>query len=95
MRMDIVKSWDVVTEKIKSILSSWHAKCLSAGGILTLLKLVLGSLLFYYFFLFRVPASLNRTLGSLRSNCFWGAKELRMWKDNWALDNNLESVCPC
>lgn len=69
-RMDLLKSWDDVTGKIKASLSSWHVKNLSIGGRLTLLKFVSGSLPSYYFLLFRVPARLNQTLESLRSNFF-------------------------
>ncbi|GKB24582.1 hypothetical protein Tco_0863983 [Tanacetum coccineum] len=45
---------------------------MSFGGRLTLVRSVLGSLLLYYFSLFRVPSSVIGALERVRKNFFWG-----------------------
>ncbi|GKE46788.1 reverse transcriptase domain, reverse transcriptase zinc-binding domain protein, partial [Tanacetum coccineum] len=57
-----VGAWDNVVEKLKNRLVDWKAKSISFGGHLTLVKLVLGSLLLYYFSMFCVPLSVIKQL---------------------------------
>ena len=57
VNMRRVGAWNLVIEKFKKRLAEWKAKSMSFGGRLTLVKLVLGSLPFYYFSMFRVPVS--------------------------------------
>ncbi|GJT83472.1 hypothetical protein Tco_1057814 [Tanacetum coccineum] len=70
--MRLCEGWNEVINRFRERLSSWKAKSLSIGGRLTLVKSVLGSLPLYYFSLFKAPASIIKTLESIRSRFFWG-----------------------
>lgn len=66
-----IDSWKEVEKKVMAKLSSWKAKTLSAGGRLTLVKFVLGSLLTYFLSLFKVPIKVLSRLESMRNNFFY------------------------
>ncbi|GKD49961.1 reverse transcriptase domain, reverse transcriptase zinc-binding domain protein [Tanacetum coccineum] len=56
-----VNAWDPIVEKFKKRLADWKTKTMSFGGRLTLVESDLGSLLLYYFSMFRgVRGKLNR-----------------------------------
>ncbi len=61
-------AWQTVIGKINKKLNPWRCKVLSAGGRLTLLKSVLGSLPLYFFSLFRAPKSVMKLIESVRLN---------------------------
>ncbi|GJR73860.1 reverse transcriptase domain, reverse transcriptase zinc-binding domain protein [Tanacetum coccineum] len=64
-----VGAWNLVVEKFKNRLGEWKAKTMSFGGLLTLVKSVLGSLALYYFSMFRVPLSV---INQLEEDDIWG-----------------------
>ncbi|GJV98091.1 hypothetical protein Tco_1549668 [Tanacetum coccineum] len=49
-----ISAWNGAIDSIKSRLSEWKARAMLFGGRLTLVKSVLGSLLLYYFSMFRI-----------------------------------------
>ncbi|GJZ75140.1 ribonuclease H-like domain, reverse transcriptase, RNA-dependent DNA polymerase [Tanacetum coccineum] len=51
--MSRIKSWDEIMDKMVDRLSKWKMKTLSIGGRLTILKAVLGSMLFYHMSIFQ------------------------------------------
>nr|GEY38199.1 RNA-directed DNA polymerase, eukaryota, reverse transcriptase zinc-binding domain protein [Tanacetum cinerariifolium] len=57
-------------------LGNWKTKMISYGGRLTLIKSVLGSLVIYFFSLFRAPVSVLKSLESVRQRFFWGNDEV-------------------
>ena len=70
-------------EKMKNRLSSWKVKVVSFGGRLTLLNTVLGSLMLYYFLLFRAPCEVIRELERVRCHFFLERKRDRAWVKGW------------
>nr|GEZ45219.1 hypothetical protein [Tanacetum cinerariifolium] len=67
-------SWLEVVQKVNTKLSKWKAKTLSAGGRLTLLKSVLGSLPTYYMSLVKVSDEFLNQLEGFRGGveeCQW------------------------
>lgn len=67
--------WSEVIERFTRRLSSWKANLLSIGGMLTLVKSVLGSLPLYFVSLFKAPDKVINKLESLRCRFFWGFTE--------------------
>ncbi|GJT69400.1 putative RNA-directed DNA polymerase, eukaryota, reverse transcriptase zinc-binding domain protein [Tanacetum coccineum] len=65
-------NWNAIIEKFQKRLTSWKANNLSIGGHLTLIKLVLGSLGTYFFFLLKASRVVIKYLEKLRCNFFWG-----------------------
>lgn len=60
-----LNAWRDVCQKVVSRLSKCKVKALSIGGILTLLKSVLGSVPSYYFSFFKAPIGILAKLESL------------------------------
>lgn len=69
--MNKIDDWKEVVEKMKNKLASWKAKVVQFGGRLTLVKSVLGSLLLYFFLLFRASRRMISELERVRSSFFW------------------------
>ncbi|XP_071713260.1 uncharacterized protein [Rutidosis leptorrhynchoides] len=74
-RMNKLKNWNPVVDKIKARLSNWKMKTLSFEGRLVLIKSILNSLPLYYFSLFRAPPSVLNILESVRRVFFWGGTD--------------------
>nr|GEU41504.1 reverse transcriptase domain, reverse transcriptase zinc-binding domain protein [Tanacetum cinerariifolium] len=74
--MNSIASWNMFIDRFQSRLSSWKYNLLSFGGRLTLIKSVLRSLGIYYFSIYRAPQTVLRDLERIRSNLFWGVKNL-------------------
>nr|GEV78055.1 RNA-directed DNA polymerase, eukaryota, reverse transcriptase zinc-binding domain protein [Tanacetum cinerariifolium] len=72
-KMANTKSCDPILDKFSKYLSKWESSLLSIGDRTTLLSSVLGAIGTYHFSLFPMPATVNNTLESLRSNFFWGS----------------------
>nr|KAJ0207903.1 hypothetical protein LSAT_V11C500236740 [Lactuca sativa] len=72
--MSNIAKWNVLVCKFENRLSKWKANCLSAGGRLTLVRLVLGSLPTYLLSMFQGPKGIIKKLETLRSNFFGGGK---------------------
>lgn len=72
--VDMSKSanWVEVIQKCEKKLLSWKAKSLSYGGLMTLIKSVLGSLPLYYLSLFRTSNCVITRLEKVRRSFFWG-----------------------
>nr|GEV97104.1 helitron helicase-like domain-containing protein [Tanacetum cinerariifolium] len=73
--MSRIANWQILIDRFKARLSGWKTNLLSIGGRLTLIKSVLGSLGIYYFFIFKAPEMVIKSLESLRANFFWGSHE--------------------
>nr|GEU81583.1 RNA-directed DNA polymerase, eukaryota, reverse transcriptase zinc-binding domain protein [Tanacetum cinerariifolium] len=87
--MSKISNWNILIERFKSRLSEWKANMLSSGGRLTLIKLVLGSLGIYYFFIFKAPEAVLKVLESLLLKSIHGSEagiDLKGCKTNglWA-----------
>ncbi|GJR41225.1 RNA-directed DNA polymerase, eukaryota, reverse transcriptase zinc-binding domain protein [Tanacetum coccineum] len=59
-------SWMGIIERFQNRLTSWKAKNLSIGGILTLIKVVLGNLPTYFLLIFRAPIGVVDILERIR-----------------------------
>ncbi|XP_071688172.1 uncharacterized protein [Rutidosis leptorrhynchoides] len=70
--MKLVSNWNSLCDKFRSKLSSWKASLISAGGRLTLVKSVMGSLGIYWFSMFKCPETILNRLESIRATFFWG-----------------------
>ncbi|GJR74809.1 putative RNA-directed DNA polymerase, eukaryota, reverse transcriptase zinc-binding domain protein [Tanacetum coccineum] len=70
--MSLTANWKFLVDKFHSKLSSWNANLFSYGGLLTLLKEVLGSLGIYFLSLFKAPTTVLKTLETIRASFFWG-----------------------
>ncbi|GKB85750.1 putative RNA-directed DNA polymerase, eukaryota, reverse transcriptase zinc-binding domain protein [Tanacetum coccineum] len=57
--MSLTANWKFLVDKFHSKHSSWNANLLSYGGLLTLLKAVLGSLGIYFLSLFKAPTTVK------------------------------------
>ncbi|GKE33636.1 hypothetical protein Tco_1452958 [Tanacetum coccineum] len=68
--MNKVSRWNTLVDRFRAKVSSWKANMLSIDGRLTLLKMVLGSVGTYYMSIFKVPATINKLLESLRATFF-------------------------
>ncbi|GKA56581.1 RNA-directed DNA polymerase, eukaryota [Tanacetum coccineum] len=64
--MSLVKSWDETVTSSRKQLSKWKLKTLSIGGLLTLLKSVLGSTPIYNMSIFKVPKTVLNKMENLR-----------------------------
>lgn len=62
-------------QKFKNKLSNCKANNLSFWGRLTLVKVVLGTFLLFYFSLFKAPKKVIDNLESIRRKFLWGEKE--------------------
>nr|GEW90934.1 RNA-directed DNA polymerase, eukaryota, reverse transcriptase zinc-binding domain protein [Tanacetum cinerariifolium] len=70
--MSRIHNWDVVINKVLSMLSKWKAKTLSIGGRYTLTKSVLSALPTNYFSLFKVSIGVLNRLETIHSKFFRG-----------------------
>ncbi|GJV65517.1 RNA-directed DNA polymerase, eukaryota, reverse transcriptase zinc-binding domain protein [Tanacetum coccineum] len=68
-------TWQKQVIRFSKRLATWKRKLLSIGGMLTLVKSVLGSLPLYYQSIFRAPKSVISHLESIRRRFFWGFKD--------------------
>ncbi|GKA21640.1 hypothetical protein Tco_0701629 [Tanacetum coccineum] len=68
--MSRVQSWNEIVNNLIAHLSKWKMKTLSIGGILTLLKSVLGSMPIYHMSLFNVPVKVLQIMESIRCHFF-------------------------
>lgn len=68
--MNRVNSRAPIIDRFCNMHAKWKAKCLSFGGCLTLVKLVLGSLSSYFMSIFPALVTIIRELESLRVICF-------------------------
>ncbi|GKD43199.1 hypothetical protein Tco_1267844 [Tanacetum coccineum] len=73
--MSRIANWQVLIDRFKARLSGWKVNLLSIGGRLTLIKSVLWCHGIYYFFIFKVPEMVIKSLKSLRATFFWGGHE--------------------
>ncbi|KAE8671815.1 kinase-related family protein [Hibiscus syriacus] len=64
--------WEPVVQNFHSKLAGWKAATLSLAGRLVLIKSVLSSLPTYFLSIFKIPASILKTLNSIMSNFLWG-----------------------
>lgn len=71
--MNRVAEWSDVLTKFRTRLSKWKANTLSAGGRLTLIKSVLGSIAIYPMSIFKTPTTILNLLESIRNRFFIGA----------------------
>lgn len=69
--MSLKKNWQPVIDRLHKKLFPWKDKMLSIGGRLTLVKSVLGSLLVFYFSLYKALVAIINTIEKLR-RCFYG-----------------------
>lgn len=69
--MSRVSVWDPILDRFWDKSSVWKAKCLSIGGVFTLLKSILGSLGSYLMFMFLMPLLVIRSLNLLKAMFFW------------------------
>ncbi|GJX19029.1 hypothetical protein Tco_0221706 [Tanacetum coccineum] len=76
------QAWKEVVDKVLSRLSRWKMKLLSIGGILTLLKSVLGSMPIFHMSIFKVPSSILKSLESIRSR-FFNGQDPKSNKASW------------
>ncbi|GKD66647.1 hypothetical protein Tco_1308755 [Tanacetum coccineum] len=74
--MSHIKSWDEIVSKFGSRLSKWKMKTLSIAGIMTLIKLVLGSLTIYHMSIYKVPKKVINQLESIHCHFFNGIDPL-------------------
>ena len=66
--------WNLILERMEKKLSSWKWLYLSKGGILTLLKSTLSSLLTYHLSLFTVPKAMAMRLECIqKKKILWGS----------------------
>ncbi|GJS36875.1 putative RNA-directed DNA polymerase, eukaryota, reverse transcriptase zinc-binding domain protein [Tanacetum coccineum] len=70
--MSLTSSWQVLSDRFQSKLSSWKANLLSIGCRHTLIKVVLCSLGIYYFSIFKVYEYVLNSLERSRAMFFWG-----------------------
>ncbi|GKB63832.1 RNA-directed DNA polymerase, eukaryota [Tanacetum coccineum] len=63
--MSRLQSWNEIVESIATRLSRWKLKTLSIGGILTLLKSVLGAIPIYHMSIFKVPMKVLQRMESI------------------------------
>nr|GEW51695.1 integrase, catalytic region, zinc finger, CCHC-type, peptidase aspartic, catalytic [Tanacetum cinerariifolium] len=75
--MNNVSRWNTLVDRFRAKLSSWKANLLSIGGRLTLLKSVVGSVSIYYMSIFKVLATINKLLESLRASFFWDGDNIQ------------------
>lgn len=66
------RTWAPVLEKVKERLGSWSTRCLSLGGRVTLLKLVLEATPIYYLSFFLAPQGIILCLESMFKQFLWG-----------------------
>nr|GEV45524.1 hypothetical protein [Tanacetum cinerariifolium] len=69
-------------------LSKWKMKTLSIGGMLTLLKAVLGSMSIYHMSIFKVPMPILQRMESIRCHFFNGS-DLNSKKSTWVSWNKV------
>nr|GEZ00030.1 RNA-directed DNA polymerase, eukaryota, reverse transcriptase zinc-binding domain protein [Tanacetum cinerariifolium] len=86
--MSRIQSWNDIIESMVSRLSRWKLKTLSIGGILTLLKSVLGAILIYHMSIFKVPMKVLQNMESIRSRFFNGA-DINYKKPSWVRWKNV------
>lgn len=70
--MNLTSNWKTLIDRFNAKLSSWKSNLLSVGGLLTLIKAVLGSLGIYFLSIFKAPETILKTLESIRASFFWG-----------------------
>nr|GEU93709.1 RNA-directed DNA polymerase, eukaryota [Tanacetum cinerariifolium] len=68
------QAWEETIGKLKARLSNWKLKTLSVGGMLTLLKSVLGSTPIYNMSIYKASKSVLHSMESLRRNFFNGSQ---------------------
>ncbi|GJV95992.1 RNA-directed DNA polymerase, eukaryota, reverse transcriptase zinc-binding domain protein [Tanacetum coccineum] len=68
--MSRVQSWNEIVNNLIAHLSNWKMKTLFIGGILTLLKSVLGSMPIYHISLFNVPVKVLQIMEYIRCHFF-------------------------
>lgn len=68
--MSLKRNWQPLIDRLHKKFFPWKAKMLSVGGRLTLVKSVLGSLLLFYFSLYKALVAIINTIEKLR--CFYG-----------------------
>lgn len=73
--MNLVKNWQPNIDKFHTKLSSWKAKSLSFGGILSLIKLVSGNLPTYFLSIFKAPRGVFGSLVKIRRKFVSGSHE--------------------
>nr|GFA10898.1 RNA-directed DNA polymerase, eukaryota, reverse transcriptase zinc-binding domain protein [Tanacetum cinerariifolium] len=71
--MSRIQNWNDVVENMSSRLSKWKMKTLSIGGILTLIKAVLGAMPIYHMSIFKAPLGVLKRMESIRCRFFNGA----------------------
>lgn len=86
--MKLSMNWIPVVDKFKAKPSKWKTTNLSFGGQLTLVKSILGSLMLYYFSLFKAPRKVIDTLEGIRVQSLWGGIDDKM-KINWVAWSTL------
>lgn len=69
--MSRINSWSLIMNRFQSRLADWKTKCLSFGGRLTLIKLVLDSLGNYLMCKFPNPIIVLNSLEAMRTRFFW------------------------
>ncbi|PWA52472.1 hypothetical protein CTI12_AA454590 [Artemisia annua] len=70
-----IMDWTKVINKISKRLAFWKANLLSIGGILNLVKSVIGSLPLYFLSLFKALEAFISNLESMIRHIFLGMKE--------------------
>lgn len=70
--MKLKKHWKPIIDRFYAKLSPWKAKTLSFGGILTLVKAVLGSLSSYFLSIFVAPVGVIEILEKIWRQFLWG-----------------------
>nr|GEV69793.1 RNA-directed DNA polymerase, eukaryota [Tanacetum cinerariifolium] len=82
------KSWNDVIDTLVTRLSRWKLKTIFIGGILTLLKSVLGSTPIFHMSIYKVPMAVLRTMEGIRARFFNGADN-KVRKSSWVSWNQV------
>ncbi|GJS79127.1 ribonuclease H-like domain-containing protein [Tanacetum coccineum] len=72
LNMILIVNWKLLIDSFYAKLSKWKAKLLSYGSLLTLIKVVPGSLSIYYLSIFKALESILKILERLCASFFWG-----------------------
>ncbi|GJT03878.1 RNA-directed DNA polymerase, eukaryota [Tanacetum coccineum] len=86
--MSRTQSWSEVIGSMVSWLSRWKLKTLSIGGILTLLKYVLGAIPIYHMSLFKVPMKVLHNMEAIRAR-FYNGMDINSRKSSWVRWKNV------